>query len=124
MKNIKVLRKCPSCGAPNSSGQFVCEFCGTYLAEESFSADNSDVYNQEIDTTRDLSKVDRKEKGTANNNANKSNPFWIKMRSWKTFFPVWSIICCIIGAFPFHVGNIGFDLFTTFILIFIPGIII
>ena len=147
---VKILGKCPACGAPNQNGTRFCEYCGSWIgAEESFDVPHisSSDQPQNKDTAFDPlpgweggtvftpeSAVCPQDSGIAQpvqagagtdtaRTVPKQNQPQVLFHTWKSFLPVWTVFCALFSFLPFLNVKSGDETFV-FIFSWVPGIIL
>ena len=150
---VKILGKCPACGAPNQKGTRFCEYCGSWIgAEESFEVPNASSAVQEQKEASVFEPLPGWEDGTSfSSNApvssvypqNAGSDFPTQtgtgtaaarnlpeqkqpkglFRTWKSFLPVWTVFCALFSFLPFLNVKSGDETFV-FIFSWLPGIIL
>ncbi len=134
--------KCPSCGAAYPRGSRVCEYCGTWLPEDTPAPDapSSNVPSRppaEKLPDWDSATLFPEEPEPAAVPAEKAAPqpapappakpekpgFLRKLKAWRVFFPAWLAFCLILAVFPSPSYG-GFYITIAFLFTFIPGLIL
>ena len=144
---VKILGKCPSCGAPNQKGSRFCEYCGAWLgADGSFEVPNASSGQDRKDPHGfeplpgweggDVSASNAPESTVhpqdphiaqplqtgAGTETEQNQPKGL-FRTWKGFLPLWTIFCALFSFLPFLNVKSGDETFV-FIFSWIPGIIL